>query len=125
MTQAPAIVLNLDVDNEALACIKRFVGTFTNAARDPGSRGLHLRISAGHTEAGEPVLLIMLENERFGFTTHEIRELTRALEDIGKAVPQGARVWSNLIVTLRAAADQVERDGDLKPLTMTHSRAKH
>lgn len=85
-----------------------FLGAFIDA---PGDAELEIR--GGRDENGDPAMAITLCGTLHAFTCVEARTVADIAESTMRAFPQSAAVWGNLIVSLRGAADRIDRDKTL------------
>lgn len=72
-----------------------------------------LEIMGGVDERGAPAMAIRMCGRIHAFTTDEARQVANVAENTMRKFPDGAHVWSNLIVALRGAADRIDAGGSL------------
>lgn len=72
-----------------------------------------LEIMGGMDEHGDPAMAIRMLGKLHGFTTDEARKVADVAESTMRKFPDGAKIWANLILALRGAADRIDADGTL------------
>lgn len=91
--------VNADVQSRAMAFLDAYI-----AAPSDAELTIHHAIDG----EGTPAMVIGLCGVKHGFTAQEARSVAAVAESTMRKFPDGAPIWANLILALRAAANSTE-----------------